>query len=567
MKHRVHLAWFAVLIALGVAPVYGAAPASVSGLVRDSAGTPQMGAVVQLLRPDLSVVATVYTDSQGHFQFNPVAPGHYALKAMADSFLPSLRENLRVRSASIVNLTLNTLYEAIQWLPSKPRASSAQRDDWTWTLRSAADRPLLRWLENGPLVVVSDGSGARPKLKARIMATGAAGSFGEDGERYSAAVEDTPTGSRALLARVDFAPDSTAGMESMLGFRQDLGMAGSVQSVAAISIHPDMGAGDSQGLSSVAMDSRETMQFGPALDAEVGAAQVLAHMGGGSPETMAAAFPYAQVNWSSGNDSVGYRMATLAPAPAHMMETGAGAVAPRFSARDGRLVIERGMHQEISWARHTDASGMTMVLYADKVENPALEALNTSGAAGEQQLAGPVKAAALLDGGSGLLHAAGPNFSGTGFEASFDHRLPGGNNVHLSYANGDALVMPALPQRIAFREALAAARPRHAQMYTVSFSGTLDGTKTRWTASYRWQPDSTVTAVAPYSMDATAPYLNIYIRQPIRLGGNGMTGFEALIDVSNLLAEGYRPYFLNDGSVLVFAQGRRTIRGGLAFTF
>jgi len=104
-------------------------------------------------------------------------------------------------------------------------------------------------------------------------------------------------------------------------------------------------------------------------------------------------------------------------------------------------------------------------------------------------------------------------------------------------------------------------------MYTVSFSGTLDGTKTRWTASYRWQPDSTVTAVAPYSMDATAPYLNIYIRQPIRLGGNGMTGFEALIDVSNLLAEGYRPYFLNDGSVLMFAQGRRTIRGGLAFTF
>jgi len=222
MKHRVHLAWFAVLIVLGVAPVYGAAPASVSGLVRDSAGTPQMGAVVQLLRPDLSVVATVYTDSQGHFQFNPVAPGHYALKAMADSFLPSLRENLRVRSASIVNLTLNTLYEAIQWLPSKPRASSAQRDDWTWTLRSAADRPLLRWLENGPLVVVSDGSGARPKLKARIMATGAAGSFGEDGERYSAAVEDTPTGSRALLARVDFAPDSTAGMESTLGFRQEI---------------------------------------------------------------------------------------------------------------------------------------------------------------------------------------------------------------------------------------------------------------------------------------------------------------------------------------------------------
>ena len=65
-----------------------------------------------------------------------------------------------------------------------------------------------------------------------------------------AAVEDTPTDSRELLARVDFAPDTDAGMESMLGFRQDLGFAGSVQSVAAVAIHPEiegpgsMAAGD-----------------------------------------------------------------------------------------------------------------------------------------------------------------------------------------------------------------------------------------------------------------------------------------------------------------------------------
>jgi len=54
-----------------------------------------------------------------------------------------------------------------------------------------------------PLVVVSEGPGTTPKLKARLMATGQAGTFGERGERISAAVEDTPNGSRELLARIN----------------------------------------------------------------------------------------------------------------------------------------------------------------------------------------------------------------------------------------------------------------------------------------------------------------------------------------------------------------------------
>jgi Carboxypeptidase regulatory-like domain len=566
MKHRVHLACFSLLIALGVGPVYGATPASVSGSVCNSAGTPQIGAIVQLLRPDLSVAAQVYTDVDGRFRFQNVKPGKYALKAMAISFLPSLRENVRIRhAASIINLTLNTLYEAIQWLPSKPRSRDAQKDDWIWTLRSAANRPLLRWLEDGPLVVVSDGSGSAPKLKARLMATGAAGTFGEDGERYTASVEDTPTGSRELLARVDFAPNSAAGMESMLGFRQDLGFAGSVQSVAAVSIHPDIGSGEGQGFNEAAVRSSETLRLGPAIEAEVGTTGVIAHLGGASTDTVTAALPYAQVGWTTGDTTIGYRMATLVPASREMDDTEAGASMPRFTARDGSLTLERGMHQEIGWERQTDDTGMSVVFYSDSIDNPAMEA--TSHFAAGTLGAAHLENAALVDNSSGMLRAAGPNFSSTGVVASFERRLPGGNDVRLSYANGEALVMQALPQPVSLEQTVAAARPHRAQTYTLSLSGTLEGTGTRWRASYRWQPDSTVTAVAPYAVNSVGPYMNIYVRQPIRLHGNGVTGFEALIDVSNLLAEGYRPYLLNDGSLLVFAQGQRSIRGGLAFTF
>jgi hypothetical protein len=564
MKRRVHLAWLTVLIALGVAPVYGASPASVTGRVCDSAGVPQIGAVVQLLRPDFSVVATAYTNSEGQFQFTTVHPGRYAVKAMAESFLPSLRENVRVRSAAIVNLTLNTLFEVIQWLPSKPRAGDAQNDDWEWTLRSAANRPLLRWLENGPLVVVSEGDKAKPKLKARIMATGAAGAFGEYGERYSAAVQDTPTESRELLARVDFSPGSTAGMESMLGFDQDLGMAGSVQSVATVSIHPDISSSDGQGLNAVAVGSSETMNLGPAMDAQVGATEVVARLGGDAQGAVTASLPYAQVNWSAGESTVSYRMATMFPGTQGMSITATGSAMPEFSSRDGRLLMEHGIHQEIAWQRRSERSGMAVMVYADDIKNPVLEA---AGPAGVNGWAAAVAGGALLDAPSGLVHAAGQNFSSDGVAANFEHRLPGENHLRLSYANGQALVMPAFAKAANMEQLAESTRPQRAQSYTVSFSGTLEGTKTRWSASYRWQSDSTLTAVGPYSANAAGPYLNVYLRQPIRLGGEGTTGFEALIDVSNLLAEGYRPYLLRDGSVVIFAQGQRCIRGGLAFTF
>jgi hypothetical protein len=37
--------------------------------------------------------------------------------------------------------------------------------------------------------------------------------------------------------------------------------------------------------------------------------------------------------------------------------------------------------------------------------------------------------------------------------------------------------------------------------------------------------------------------------------------------VRNLLAQGYRPFLLSDGSLLIFAQDQRSIRAGLSFSF
>jgi hypothetical protein len=206
-----------------------------------------------------------------------------------------------------------------------------------------------------------------------------------------------------------------------------------------------------------------------------------------------------------------------------------------------------------------------VMVYTESIDNPVIEAMGNlaEGDSGD--------GAALFDRASNLLHSAGPDFSTTGMLASFDRRLPGGNHIRLSYANGGTLVMPTMPASapspVSAAQVIALAHPRRAQMYSLALSGTLDGSGTRWRASYRWQPDDSVTAVAPFAKDAIEPYLNLHIRQPIRVRRDGAGGFEALFDMKNLLAEGYRPYLLSDGTVLVFAQDQRSFRAGLAFTF
>lgn len=555
---RLHLALFIALFVAGAGSLHAAGPASLSGVVRNSAGVPQIGAVVQLLRPDLSVITSVYTNSKGRFIFSEVMPGHYAVKAMGTSFLPSLRENVRVRTGTIVDLTLNTLYEVMQWLPAKPRAGDAQRDDWAWTLRSAANRPLLRWLEDGPLVVVSDGK-SRPRLKARLVASGNAGTFGEDGQRISVEVQDTPSDSRELLAHVDFQPGSAAGMESMLGFRQDLGMVGSVQSVAAIAVHPEIVTSGAQTLDEVALRSSETINMGDAIEAEAGAAQVLARFSGNTPNTLASVLPFVSVSWRKGDSFLTYRFATAVPNPEATSDGQAETWMPAVAMRDSRLVLERGVHQEIGWERRTDTSGVAVSFYADSLVDPVLEAM-TRGTGAE--LSGM-----LYDGRSGLVRTAAAGYSSTGMVASVERNLPRGNHVRLVYANGEALVLPGSPHPTVLAEVVAQARPRRTETYSLSLSGTLDGTGTQWRASYRWQPEDTVTGVAPYLVESDGPYFNLRLRQPVYSARESSRSLDAMVDVRNILDQGGRTYTLTDGTLLLFAQGQRGLTAGLAFTF
>jgi hypothetical protein len=75
----------------------------------------------------------------------------------------------------MVNVTLTTL---VRGHPVGSAAGPVDDDDWKWTLRSVANRPILRVLEDGTTVVAQSGeSAADHNLKGTV--TFLAGSPGQ----------------------------------------------------------------------------------------------------------------------------------------------------------------------------------------------------------------------------------------------------------------------------------------------------------------------------------------------------------------------------------------------------
>ena len=97
-------------------------------------------------------------------------------------------------------------------------------------------------------------------------------------------------------------------------------------------------------------------------------------------------------------------------------------------------------------------------------------------------------------------------------------------------------------------------------------SGSVPRYGTRWMASYKWTNGNALSAVDAFnaSPGLTDPFLSIFVRQPIP-GASGR--MDALLDVRNLLAQGYFPLTGPDGRTVYLVQSARSVRAGLAFTF
>src|SRR5260370_16974221 len=183
------LGWIIVVLLAG-APAFAATTGGISGYVKNSSGTPQLGAVVEIFTSAAKLGTVVFTDASGFYSADNLPAGTYQVKVSAASFLPSLREGISLRSGAhvLVNLPLSTLSDALTLLPSR-RGPNTEPDDWHWTLRSPANRPILRIYDGDPVVVVSQQENKEGReMKARIafIAGSEADGFGGSGDMTTA---------------------------------------------------------------------------------------------------------------------------------------------------------------------------------------------------------------------------------------------------------------------------------------------------------------------------------------------------------------------------------------------
>jgi Carboxypeptidase regulatory-like domain len=217
---------FLVVVAAMVAAVAlparcGTISGAISGYVRDGSGAPQMGAAVEILGSAAQALK-VFTDDHGFYSVSKLLPGTYSVKVSAPSFLPALREKIGVRAGAkmMVNITLTTLFEAIQLVPLQNQADD---DDWKWTLRSIANRPILRVLDDGTTVVALSGeSTANHGIKGNVafLAGSPGQGFGSPAEDMNAdfAVERSllSTGTLRLNGNVGYGADGQGAPSGVL---------------------------------------------------------------------------------------------------------------------------------------------------------------------------------------------------------------------------------------------------------------------------------------------------------------------------------------------------------------
>ena len=173
MKHGPLLCFGVLLVTLGVCA--GAPPAAaqsnhkqpagtISGVVRDPAGIPQLGASVEVLAEAPGVILTyqLLTNTEGYFHSNNLAPGLYTVRVTLAGFLPAVEKHVQISAnlTTIVRLQLESLFASIEQLRRPPANGIAEPDDWKWVLRSASGmRPVLQWHEDDTddtSVVVAD---------------------------------------------------------------------------------------------------------------------------------------------------------------------------------------------------------------------------------------------------------------------------------------------------------------------------------------------------------------------------------------------------------------------------
>ena len=566
---------------------------TIVGVVSSGNGIAQMGATVLLFNSADRLIKRVTTNERGAFGFDTLPSGLYSIRVTLASFLPAMRDNIRVLPGvrSFLAINLASVLSSIELVYSAPGQGAIMNDDWKWVLRSSmATRPVLRVVEAPKISSIFSDTRGVVRLSAGDGGSAASGSQPDLGTEFALATSvfganrfqfsgnlgfgsriGTPAAGFSTRYSRDPAAAALGGEIGRLTPEVELTMRQvflpARAGYAFISGSRD-GTQALRTLSATVVDrARLTDELELVYGAAVESVMFLERLNYYSP--------FARANYNLGvlgTLSLGASSGTPAAefydsrpmTPSRDFQQGLSALAafPRLSLRDGRVRVQRAQTLEVGYQKRMGSRSFGVAAYRESVANAALTA------SGDTGVLPPGDVLPDLFSHSSVFNIG--DYKRLGLMATVTQNIGESFAVAMAYGSGGSLQADGrtLPGGGA-DELRAMVRSTRRHWASARVSGTAPVAGTNFTASYLWTDYRTL---APAYRPVTQPVstdtgLNLFIRQPIPTLGMWSGRVEASAEMRNLLQQGYLPLQTSTGRRVVLIQSPRAVRGGLSFIF
>jgi hypothetical protein len=549
------------------------APGKIAGVVCDAAGTPQLGASVELISEaaDLAASLGFFTNTQGVFRGEKVAPGFYTARVTLAGFLPTLEKHIRVTSnlTTVVRIELESMFASLDRLRRTPSNSAVESDDWKWVLRSAsATRPVLEWMDgnasSAPAPSTEAGSPQAPRFRMELTngARRPVSASNIAASPATAVAYDQKLGHSGrviLAAQVNYDQGAPAGGIATVWL--PTGTIGAGPHTALVLREAKLGP-TGQTFRGVRLDQGGALALSDHVALHYGAEYALVGLGTAASSLR----PRAELNVRV-SDGWQARMifASMPTGPGPLESSdgqSGGALAaalneldafPTLLWRNGKPVLQNGWHEELTLERKAGTRGkLQFAGFHDDNRHVAVFGRG-NGLPVADYFQDYLTSGFAYDGGSS---------SSWGTRIAFRQQLDDDVELTAIYSFGGALT-PSLDSDDQLRDVLRTV-PRHS--VGAEITTRVPRIRTKVQAGYKWVNGVTVSRVDGYgeSVFQTDPYLHFGLRQPLPRFALGR--WEAIADCGNLLAQGYVSAASKDGRV-VLTPSFRTFRGGLSLQF
>ena len=550
-----------------------AAAGKLSGVVRDSTGTPQMGASVEIV-PEIAAKAAaslgLLTNTQGIFHDERLAPGLYTVRVTLAGFLPTVQQHVRISAhlTTIVRVELESMFASLDQLRRQPSTSSVESDDWKWVLRSASvTRPVLQWVDDGSTTATNVGFDARAaRPRARMDFT--------DGARHAGSASNLPSApstafaydqalggsSRLLLAGQANYDSEIAGGGIATVWLPTGSLAGGPHS--ALVLRESRIGPNAPTFRGVRLEQGGAVAFGERALLRYGTEYVLV----GMVKSATSLRPRLELDtritdaWHAAM-IFAEEPGVVAPLDSDEREIGGELAAalneldsfPTLLWREGRPVLEGGWHEEIAAERKLGSQGKLQVAaFHDDNRHVAVFGRGNDLPAADYFQEYSSNAFAYDGGSSG----------NWGLRVAVRQKVLDSTELTAVYAYAGAL-SPSDVVDEPTRNVL------HNNMYHsigASVSTKLPRMNTKLNVGYKWVGGPAVSRLDTYgeSLFQMVPFLHVGVRQALPKFAPGH--WEAIANCDNLFAQGYVSVNTQDGRA-VLVPAFRTFRGGLSVQF